>query len=54
MTLFKSFCDIAVVAAGNDVIAPTEVIAIGASGEYSDEGERLAIIGTPAVAVVAA
>jgi hypothetical protein len=54
MTLFKSFCNIPVVAAKNDVIAPTKVITIKAVGEYSNKGEHLAIIKTPAVTIVAA
>ncbi len=54
MTLFKSFCNILVVAAENDVIAPTKVITIKALGGYSNKGEHLAIIKMPAVTIVAA
>jgi hypothetical protein len=39
MTLFKSLCDILVVAAKNDVIALTKVITIKALGEYSNKGK---------------
>jgi len=43
-----------VVAAKNDVVAPTRVITIKALGEYSNKGEHLAIMNTPAVTVIAA
>ena len=48
MTLLRSFCKIPVVAARNDVIAPAKVIKIKAVGEYSNKGEHLAIMKTPA------
>jgi len=54
MTLFESFCNIPVVAAENDVIAPAKAITIKAVGGYSNRGEHLAIMGTPAVTIVAA
>jgi hypothetical protein len=54
MTLFRSFCNIPVVAARNDVVAPAEVITIKAVGGYSNKGEHLAIMKTPAVTIVAA
>jgi hypothetical protein len=37
----SSFCNIPVVAAKNDVIAPTKVITIKAMDEYSNKGEYL-------------
>jgi hypothetical protein len=54
MTLFRSFCNIPVVAAEDDVIAPAKAIVDNAVGGYSNGGEHLAIMETPAVAVVAA
>ena len=54
MTLFRSFCNIPVVAARNGVIAPAEVITIKAVGGYPSNGEHLAIMKTPAVTIVAA
>jgi hypothetical protein len=54
MTLFKSFCNIPVVAVKNDVIAPTKVITIKALGGYSNKGKHLAIIKTPTVTIVVA
>ncbi|GJV58647.1 hypothetical protein Tco_1464747 [Tanacetum coccineum] len=51
MTLFRSFCNIPVVAARNDVIAPAKVITIKAVGGYSNKGEHLAIMKTPAVTI---
>ena len=54
MTLFRSFCNISVVAARNDVVAPTEVITIKVVGGYSNKGEHLAIMKTPVVTIVAA
>jgi len=44
MTLFKSLCNIPVVAAKNEVITPMKVITIKALGGYSNKGEHLAII----------
>jgi hypothetical protein len=54
MTLFKSFCNIPVVAAKNDVIVPTKVITSKALGGYSNKGEHLAIIKTPVVTIITA
>jgi hypothetical protein len=54
MTLFKSLCNIPVVAAKNDVIAPTKVITIKALGGYSNKGEQIVIIKTHVVTIVAA
>jgi hypothetical protein len=54
MTLFKSFCNILVVAAKNDVIAPMKVITIKTLGGYSNKGEHLGIIKTHAITIVAA
>jgi hypothetical protein len=54
VTLFKSFCNIPVVATKNDVIAPMKVITIKALGGYSNKGEHLAIIITHVVTIVVA
>jgi len=54
MTLLKLFYNIPVVAAKNDVIAPTKVITIKALGGYSNKGEHLAIIKTLVVTIVIA
>lgn len=54
ITLFKSCCDSPVVAARNEVIAPEKVVTIKARVEYSENAGLLAIMNTPAVAVVAA
>jgi hypothetical protein len=54
MTFFQSLCNIPVVVAKNDVIAPTKVITIKALDGYSNKREHLAIIKTPAVTIVAA
>jgi len=44
MFLFRSFRNIPVVAARNDVVAHAEVITIKVVGGYSNKGEHLAII----------
>ena len=54
MTLLRSFCKMPVVAARKEVIAPAKVMRIKAFGEYSNKGEHLAIMNTPAVTIVAA
>lgn len=52
--LFRSFSNILVVTARNDVVAPAEVITIKAIGGYSNKGEHFAIMKMPAVTIVAA
>ena len=53
MTLCRSFYNILVVAARNDVVAFAKVITIKALGGYSNKGEHLAIMKMEAVTIVA-
>ena len=53
MTLCRSFYNILVVAARNDVVAFAKVITIKAVGGYSNKGEHLAIMKMEAVTIVA-
>ena len=53
MTLFRSFCNILVVTAKNDVVALTKVITIKAVSGYSNKGEHLAIMKALAITIVA-
>lgn len=54
MTLFGSFCNMPVVAARNDVVAPAKVITIKAIGGHSNKWEYLAIMKTPFVSWIKA